>query len=320
MTTPEFEGYDWLPTECADERYPMQLISGQFESSGAQSVRVPAGKIVNNGWGEIGSRHIVGDPLKPVPERLTLAWFSYTEDQFFEGSFDLPHAELTALFRASFRSPLTGQTVTWSKIIVGMGLGGWTCVWVAGSGLVREVASAKLEPAQLDWDRVVNNPDISRSNFIRSKLRARLSDVQLRALAERGPPAPKWPQYSRRARWQLAVEGVQVPLRMFLRSFNGDRSYHEFAKQQPQELDTVPKHLMITWLSSSGRKILTKIALNEAEVFGAFDKAFAAAPDTLTAKLRVELGTRGRVSITVEAKDAKIPLTRSTVELLSLPS
>ncbi len=308
------ELFDWLPTECADERYPMQLISGELVC-GDRIIRVPAGKIVNNGWGEIGSRRLVGEALKPVPERLELAWFSFAEDQFFAGTVELPKAELTDLFRAGFRDPRMGNVATWSKLIVGMGLGGWTSVWLAGSGLVREVARVKLEPEALDWTRVLDNPDIARADYVRSKLRSRLSDVELRALAKHGPRVASWTRYSRRQRWRIIVEGLQVPLHMFLRSFNGDRSFYDFARQPPQDLDVAPKHLQITWQARGDRRLLTNIRFDEQELFEAFDKA--AAPDTTTI-LRVEFGTRSRIAISVEGRDARIPLTRSRVELASL--
>lgn len=310
--------FEWLPTECADERSPMQLISGQLHCSDGVTVPVPAGKIVNNGWGEIGSRRLVGTPLKPVPQRLTAAWFSYTEDQFFAGTLELPPAELTRLFEDGFEEPLTRRWVTWSKIIVGMGLGGWTNVWLAGSGLVQEIEHATLEPAALDWAQVLDNPDIPRSDFIRSKLQARLSSTELKALATHGPLVSTWPRHARRYRWRILVAGMRVPLYMFVRSFNGERHFYDFARQPPKVLDTLPKQLQITWLTRKGGKLLTEIRLDEAEVAGAFEKAGAAVLDTSTTTLRVEFGARAGVSLLVESDEIRIPLERSSVEVLSL--
>jgi hypothetical protein len=312
------DSFEWLPTECADERYPMQLISGQLHCSDDESVPVPAGKIVNNGWGEVGSRRIVGETSKRVPERLTAEWFSYTEDQFFAGTVELPQAELTQLFLGGFNEPLTGERVTWSKIIVGMGLGGHTSVWLAGSGLVHEVARAKLEPAQLDWAQVLDNEDIERSEFIRSTLRARLTTAELKALAAHGPPVSTWPRYSLRYRWRILVNGIQVPLSMFLRSWSGERHFYDFARRPPELLETVPKRMEITWLGRSGRKRLTNIGLDEAEVFAAFEKLSAGASETESMLMRVEYGTRSQVSISVERKGTRIPLGRSKIEVLSL--
>lgn len=314
----ENDVFEWLPTECADKRYPMQLISGELHCGEDRVVVVPAGKIVNNGWGEIGSRRLVGNPLKPVPERLTLAWFSYAEDQFFAGTVELPHAELTDQFRAGFSQPVTGKNVTWDKIIVGMGLGGWTSVWLAGSGLVREIARARLETREIAWTRVIDNPEIRRADFVRSKLQSRLGDAALAHLVKHGPPISTWPRYSQRYRWRIVVEGLQVPQNMFIRSFNGERSFYDFARQPPEEFDIAPKHLQITWQTRRGGRLLTRVHFDEREVFAAFDQALAAASDTSTTKLRVEFATRNRVALSVESGAGLLPLTRSSVELRTL--
>lgn len=311
--------YEWLPTECADERYPMQLVSGHLHCAGDQSIRIPSGKIVNNGWGEVGSRHIVGDAQKPVPEQLSLAYFSYTEDQFFAGEVELPHAELARMFQAGLRDPLNGQLLQWDKLIVGMGLGGWICVWLSGSGHVREVFSTKLEPAELDWKRVVDNPNITRANFVGSKLRSRLTDADLRMLAERGPPAPTWQRHSQRYRWRIIVEGVQVPLNMGMRCFNGEHWTYEFARQPPGELSTVPKSMFIIWRTRHDWKLLTKIRFDEREMFAAHDKAAASASDAALPSMRIELAARSQIAITLEHADGKIPLRGAQVEFLRVP-
>jgi len=310
------DAFEWLPTECADERYPMQLVSGELHCGGDRIAEIPAGKIVNNGWGEIGSRRLIGDPIKPVPERLGVAWFSYAEDQFFGGSVELPRAELTALFRAGFEEPVTGKHATWQKIIVGMGLGGWTSVWLAGSGLVREVARGRLETKELDWTRVLDNPAIPRAEYVRSKLRSRLGGAAAARLAEHGPPVSTWPRYARRYRWRIVVEGLHPPMDMSLRSFNGERAYFDFAKQPPGALESAPKHLQITWRNRGSGRLLTEIRLDEEEVFGAFDKAEAAG--TATTTLRVAFATRKKVALSVEHGADRLPLTRSRVKLWSL--
>lgn len=312
------DSYEWIPTECADERAPMQLISGELDCGAGESVPIPTAKLVNNGWGEVGSRRLVGEPLKPVPERLNAAWFSYVEDQFFAGSLELPQAKLAQLFADGFLDPLTRRRVTWSKIIVGMGLGGWTSVWLAGSGLVQEVASAQFEATELDWAQVLDNPAIPREQFIHSKLRARLSSAELKALAEHGPPAPTSPRRSRACHWRILVGGIQVPLHMFLHSFNGDRHFYDFARHPPGQLHRVPKAMQITWRSRSGRKLLTRISLDEAEVFAAFDQLNVTGSVAGSATLHIEYGGRSRVSIWIENDGPRIPLARSSVEVLSL--
>lgn len=305
--------FEWLPTECADERSPMQLLSGRLHCADDVIVPVPAGKIINNGWGEVGSIRVIGEPKKPVPERLGVAWFSFTENQFFAGKLELPSAELTQLFVSGFEEPLSRARTTWSRIIVGMGVGGWVSVWLAGSGLVHEVAGAKLEPVERDWSQVIDNPAIERAAFVRAKLAARLGKAEIERLAKQGPRPATFPRFP----WRIAVSGVQVPLHMFVRTYNGERRFYDFARRPPGVHESVPKQLQITWLTRDGSKLLSDIQFDETEVFRVIEQATAAWPST-PPTLHVELRPRSRVSLVFENDKKEFPLTRSRVEVTSL--
>lgn len=308
--------FEWLPSECADKRYPMQLISGRLLGSDGLIAQVPAGKIINNGWGEIGSRRLQGPEQKAVPERLDLSWFSFAEDRFYGGSVPLPHDLMTQLFAEGFEVPLANERDTWHKIIVGMGLGGWTSVWLAGSGLVREVAIARLEPVSIDWRRVLDNPAIERAEHVRSTLLGRLGKEEFEALARNGPPLSSWPRYARRERWRVVVAGNAVPQHIFVRGFNGERQFHDFTRSPPGVFEPIPRHVQITYLSPSGSKLLAEIGFDEAEMFGAFDRAKSAGAEPLT--LRIEMEARSRVAIALESKVGRIALQRSRVQTGSL--
>jgi hypothetical protein len=294
----------------------MQLISGKFFDSDGLVARVPEGKIINNGWGEIGSRRLVGPAEKPVPQRLKVSWFSFAEDAFYGGSVPLPKDLLAQLFVEGFEEPLTRARVTWTKIIVGMGLGGWMSVWLAGSGLVREIARARLEPVSLDWTGVLDNPAIDRAEFVRSTLMRRLGKDQFEALIRNGPPVSSWPRYAQRERWRVVVAGNAVPQHIFVRGFNGERQFHEFTRSSPGVFEPIPKHVQITYLSPSGSKLLAEIRFDEAEIFGAFDRAKAAGATPLS--LRFEMEERSRVSMALGSGASRITLQRSHVEVSSL--
>ncbi len=308
--------FEWLPTECADQRYPMQLISGHFQGGDGSILPVPTGKIISNGWGEIGSRRLVGSPQKPVPERLKLSWFSFAEDKFYGGTVSLPHALMTQLFVEGFEAPLTRERTTWQKIIVGMGLGGWTSVWLAGSGLVREVARARLEPVTLDWSLVLDNPGIERAEFVRSTLMRRLGKDEYEALAKNGAPVSSWPRYAQRERWRFVVAQSSVPQYVFLRGFNGERQFHDLSRSTPGTFDPIPVHVQIVYLSPSGSKLLAEIRFDETEMFGAFDRAKTAGADPLT--LRFDMAAPSRISIALESPAGRITLQRSRVQVGSL--
>src|SRR5438046_1377285 len=101
--------YKWLPTECAPKRYPMTILRGDLIFKNGGSIYIPEGKILYNGWGETGSTHLAGDAFKPVPYKLSITWFSYTEDKFYQGIVDLPYDTISKLFEDGFISLVTGK-------------------------------------------------------------------------------------------------------------------------------------------------------------------------------------------------------------------
>lgn len=314
------DSFEWLPSESADERYPMQLIAGELFRGEEVVAQVPAGKITNKGWGEIGSTRDIGEPLKRVPDRLQLAWYSFTEDELFEGSIELPHAELLARFQQGFEQPLRRTRGNWSKILVGMGLGGWASVWLVGGGLVRELARAQLPTAPFEWSEVLDNTTVERASYIRSILWERLTKAQIEAHEKHGPPASSWPRYAARYRWKLQLGGQQIPLHLFMRSFNGEREFFELGRQPPGELETVPKQLRVTWQTRTNKKLLTRITLDEREVYEVFDKACVPTTQTVVPTLHVELGADKQVSLVLTTPEGRLPLTRSAVKLTRLAS
>jgi len=306
--------FEWLPSECAHERWPMQLVSGVLHCSQGRNVAIPVGKIVNNGLGEIASLRVMGDPLKPVPERASLLWFSFAEDRFFGGTFELPTARLTDLFRAGFIEPRGGERTTWSRIIVGMGLGGWAHVWLSGGTFVREIAHIRLPEAEAEWRRVIDNPNLRRTDFVRSVLKARIGEAGLADLDRRGPPAEVWPRYARRYPWAIRCESPHAPLDMTLRHFNGERTYRHFASTPLPEAEAAPKYMQLTWRPATGSRLLTTIRFDEQEIYAAFDKASASAPPILV----IAFPGKTRVTLAVEVNRQRIPLSQAVVEVNSL--
>ncbi len=88
------EKYEWLPSESGFKQYPMGIIKGDFIFSDNSSKYIPGSATINNGWGRLLSMHISGEALQPVPVKLSIHWFSYVEDKFYKGIFDLPPQRL----------------------------------------------------------------------------------------------------------------------------------------------------------------------------------------------------------------------------------
>ena len=103
--------FEWRATECAPHHYPMEIIQGTFIYHGEteDGLYIPSGGTLSAGWGQPISNHAVGEKYKPLPDRLKIAFFSYTEKQFYQGEFALPYERILALFREGVANAVTGS-------------------------------------------------------------------------------------------------------------------------------------------------------------------------------------------------------------------
>ncbi|MGD8177467.1 DUF2931 family protein, partial [Marinimicrobium sp. ARAG 43.8] len=144
---------EWLASESAPKEYQMKVISGTFLYPGKDyGLYVPSGKTVYGGWGKPISTHVTGPDQKPLPDRLQITYYSYLEDQFYYGEFDLPYETIVRSFKEGYgdhRTP-TGH-LTYRRITVGMAPGGSVAVWLVGIGKTTEIFFGKAEPIEYDW-------------------------------------------------------------------------------------------------------------------------------------------------------------------------
>ena len=134
--------FDWRASDSAPEHYAMKIISGTLRFHGSPNgagTYVPGGGVISHGWGLGDSTHVTGEALKPLPDKLDITFFSYLEDQFYRGTFDLPYNTILKLFQEEEAKPkrktMDGKELSNSyKIIVGVAPGGTVAVWMQSRG------------------------------------------------------------------------------------------------------------------------------------------------------------------------------------------
>lgn len=137
--------FEWQATESGPRNYPMEIVKGDlFYHDGSGSLYVPNRATLDHGWGTMRSSHIVGPDYKPLSNRLEITFFSYTENQFYVGKFDLPYKKILAMFKEGYDAPSRGR-ITYRQIIVGVAPGGTVSVWLSGISKTTEVFSGKAE-------------------------------------------------------------------------------------------------------------------------------------------------------------------------------
>ncbi len=266
--------FDWLATESAPSHYPMKIIQGDFFYHGQGGSRyIPSGGTLRAGWGNSISTHIGGDEKYPLPEKLSILFFSLTENQFYKGEFDLPYENILALFRES----LASDKIPFRKIMVGIAPGGAVSVWLTGEK-TKEVFFGQAQKIDLSYGKATglqfqNKQD--EQNFISEILQDVLKSDELESLKKEGVPFGLWARYRNTYRWQLTLtEGVVLGKYDIRMKFLNGESYHEhvpFSKEIIDNPRPLPQRIaFFTTFPNQNNNYI--VYLDEFELMAAFEK------------------------------------------------
>ncbi len=261
--------HEWLPTECAPRRYPVEIVRGDLIFRDGSSVYIPDGRLVTNGWGEIGSTHIVGEDVKPLPTTLVLTWLSYAEDLFYSGEFTLDHDRLADMFNRGFQAPTRDERATYGRLIVGMAPGGLISVWLAGAGIVHEVEAFTAQPCDVPWQEFAGE-GVDRDEFIRAGLLRVMSQAELDHRTEHGIPSGLFARYRKQYVWRVEWVGRGVPQQAWVRAQNGERDLVRFDRPAARPTMAVPRQIDLEW-TEDDRHYCASIPFDDIEVMTAFE-------------------------------------------------
>ncbi len=270
--------FEWQATESAPKNYPMKIVSGYLVyQDGSGSLYVPDKTRISHGWGRGVSSHVVGDDLKPLPDTLSITFFSYTENQFYRGEFDLPYKKILTLFQTGFYSPNEEGQATYGKIIVGVAPGGAVSVWLWRYEKITEVFYGQAEKIDGDWSWINTNPKYSREEYVQIGINEALKTPEaLAALKKNGVPLGLWASYRQRYDWQplftnMALRDGRISL---IKYFNGEQDYLNYPLEKSVAGSTraIPRYLSFVWQPEKGKPRLFELTFNETEIFEAFKK------------------------------------------------
>jgi len=310
--------YDWLPTESAPRRFPTYLIKAELLLADGTTSYVPDQRVVSNGWGRSGSIHVVEPLVKPVPKRLDIRWFSFTEDKFYEGSFDLPWQEMQRLFDAGLAEGRSlPKPEPYNGVVVGMAPEGLVAVWMSASVEKVEIATYQARVVDLPWKLVTPNTEMPRQTYIQRRISEVMKPEQYQDHLRNGVPTGLYKEYHRRYRWQPFVSGQGTARSMRLVCFNGEDSFITAKGEAvPHTTRSVPTMIEFVWLPPGESKALkAKLTFDETEVFAAFRKL---SPDDSMRPLTLRLEQAGQaVSVSLRDERYLLPLGKTKMELYS---
>jgi hypothetical protein len=264
--------YEWYPQHSADQAYPMEIVKGDFIFPDGNSIYIPSGGTFNYGWGKDPSVDIAGPDLKPIPLALDITWFSYTEDKFYSGLFKLPREQMNRLFEKGYIEPNRSRHTTYKYIMVGVAPAGEIAVWLQGDGFSTEVAYFSADEVEVDWKHMLDNPDISRQQWIDMTLEDDITEEQWENLKKNGIPVGRWQRFRPQYNLQFKFTGG-TPDNMWISSFNGESDYLSFPPlNEPKPTRAALKDIMLEYSIEDGRYYALDVVFDEEETLAAFEK------------------------------------------------
>lgn len=267
--------FNWIVTACVPKNYPVKIIGGTLYFSDAGSTYIPPGKVLNNGWGEIGPINLAEDTPQPLPEKIGITWFSYRENKFYECNAALPYDEILATFKKGWLSPITNKIGEFDKIIVGLAPGGDISVWASGDSIVKEMATLEATEVKLNWSEFTDNTKLSRSEYIEKILKDKLGTKEYILSQQTAIPIGKWASYRKIYKCNLQIAVLSDDVNVNLTMFNGEKLYYKpinnLVHFEKDEL-AVPSEIHLLWTNYADKKYELKLTFDEKAIFKVFNK------------------------------------------------
>lgn len=266
--------FELLASESAPEGFPMEVVDGHFYDKKGGSLYIPPGRTIQDGWGKGVSTHIVGADKKYLPYKFDILCFSYSENAFYAGEFDLPYDRIYQLFEKGYPLISDDEDGRFRYLIAGVAPGGYVTIWAEGIEKRVEIFSGEMEKVEAPWVRVVDNPEISREAFVDLELKESLSDEQYKAVKEKKIPFGLWEKYARRYKWKPIVSNVNYDgIVQDIKFVNGEKNYYSI-KHNNDWADRdypVPTELTFTWVDLIGRRVMAEITFDKDIIIQSFE-------------------------------------------------
>lgn len=255
--------YTWYPSITAPDVAPMRVIDARLTLRDQSVMRVPERKILCHTWGLPVTVFLLGETGDfALPERLSILYFSYLEDCFYGGDMTLPGEELNRLWELGMLHPESHQKTNYESFIIGLAPQGYVQIWLYGHGVSRTFCTGQMGKANYDWEKFLDNPDVSRADYIDTVLRDKMGNERLIDIRTDKLILKSWKAKAEKYNWipqvtsQLAISGVWIYY------VNGDREFlsweNEFRNFDERAL---PQSMSISFMTEDDKRHIVKADL-----------------------------------------------------------
>ena len=309
--------FEWIATNSAPKAYPVRLLRADLILADGSALYVPDNRTINQGWGVPGATHIVGEAEKPLPANLSATWFSYVEDKFYTVDTQLPADVFQGFAEKGIESPQRGTRHKFDRLIFGFGPEGEGAVWFSGHSNAIDVFRFKGAEAGIEWTELIDNPDISRSDFIRRVLESTLGPQAAQDALKTGYKVGTWPRRQQRWTWEMSVTGAAEISLLKFAALNGE-VFHFFDDLEPNVDHArfgAPHEILLHWKGVAGQARSATVRFDARETLAAFEE-LAATGDAMTLHIELSESANG-LAVSAETSDVIYEFEKVQTEIYS---
>lgn len=271
----KYDGY----ASCDNEYYCKNYSSSFHTPNDFIPLVGPAGTM-GGSWGDSGGEQVIGDGFNEVPKDLRMHYYSETEDKFYEGTFDLPSAEIEKMLQEETTHPdyqgktyddtQSGRTLKYmkyDKIIASVSLGGEVTVWMRGMEGQKLIATyfAK-EVLNVDWSSNFYNSREKRKKY---NMDEGFSERIKQEIKTKTLPYKLWQTFKEKYKWRYKIEGnhgeklTEVDIKMINAEEERLSSNNPVLNNDPYAPRAIPYNFQLDWQDASGQKYKSWMILRE---------------------------------------------------------
>ncbi len=188
----------------------------------------------NGVWPQTTSS-VLNDEYHPLPKKLYVAWFSISEDKFYEGLFELPYDKIKEEFDKMWLDYPNNSLYAADKydrfrdIIVGVAPKGYVVIWLSSLSQQMQIGQFQAkETTKITWENFAGMngiaPEQTRERYVRMYREMEKIPSSI--------PFGKLEQYQKKYIWKPKIEyeatvsGEKIlPLKYRLQYYSGDLEY-----------------------------------------------------------------------------------------------
>ncbi|REC63507.1 hypothetical protein DRF65_05270 [Chryseobacterium pennae] len=148
-----------------DENYPIDTYRQVFYSKDNKMIQIDGLGFQRGPWGNGGVTYVKNEKQdKELPATMKVGYYSYAEDKFYEGEFNLPAEKIKEYLNEKADDPeyankknensKDGFFHKYDRIEVGFTLGGMVVLWMKGEDAQKVLATFTAKEAFPEWSSV----------------------------------------------------------------------------------------------------------------------------------------------------------------------